>query len=379
MKKVLSIILAVLFVLGCLTACNGSPESTDPTDASNGVSSDTVSIGAVWYSKDDELGSSVYKLLNQAADALNVDLQWAIGNTSDEKQIADVENLISAGVKGIIIMPVSDLVVQKIDQICQKNEVYYSLMFRDISDASIKAQAEANPFFVGAVFEDEEAAGKELVKLLVASGATQLGAVFLPSGSAMFDARNAGFRSGIEESGLPLLGETTLNYANLDESVQSINSMLTSYADIDGLILCGTAAGVGEGILNTLKANNSNIKVATFDTFEGMANAFEEGRWAATAAAQYPDALFAFEILYNSMLGTPLSDDPVYLKQNYLFLASSEDVKTYNDYVANPDYQIYSNEEIQALASAFNKDVTLEDIKNVMSEYTLENIAAKAK
>ena len=393
MKKALCIILAAALVLVCLTACGGSPAATgskgspsatvsnggSTADESKATSAGALSIGAVWYSKDDSLGSSVYRLLNQAAEALNVNLQWAIGNTSDEKQIADVENLISAGVKGIIIMPVSDIVVQKIDKICQEKKVYYSLMFRDISDKSIKAQAEANPYFAGAVFEDEEAAGKQLVKLLADSGVTKLGAVFLPSGSAMYDARNAGFRSGIKESKLPLLGETTLNYANLDESVQSVNSLLTSYSDMDGLILCGTAAGVGEGILNTLSSNNSKIKVATFDVFEGMDKAFEEGRWAVTAAGQYPDSLFAFEVLVNKMSGAPLSDKPVYLTQNYLFIKSIDDVKVYNDVVDNPDYQIYSNKDIQSMASTFNKDITLDDIKKIMSDYTLENIASKAK
>ena len=118
--------------------------------------------GVVFYSKDDALGQSVVSTINYAAEVLgNVEIEWNICGTEPTEQIAAVENLISSGCKGIMTIPMTDVVSQRSAEACEAAGVKLALCFRNISDDSIREQVESMDCYVGQCEEDEKGTAKK--------------------------------------------------------------------------------------------------------------------------------------------------------------------------------------------------------------------------
>jgi hypothetical protein len=150
---------------------------------------------------------------------------------------------------------------------------------------------------------------------------------------------------------------------------------------MNGLIVGSASAGGGETIINTLKNTTEpgKIKMAGFDTFEGMEEGFEEGWVEAIVGGMSPDSLFSFIMLYNAVDGQPLAEGYTVLSQKFIFIRSLEDCGTFAQYIDNPDYQIYDAETIRSLCKRYNPDATLQDLTGLMDQYTLEWVVANAE
>lgn len=394
-KKLLALVTALVMTVVSLAGCgnaagndrasgsgNGTAQESG-TDAGQTADSEGVrhKIGCILYGKDDSMGSTVYSYLNYAAEALNVDLQWALNDYDEAAQLASCENLVSAGCEGIIFLPINDSAVRLISDYCEENEVYWQMMFRDISDAEIKEAAQANPYYVGTCFENDKETAMELVQLLADDGRKNLGQGKITPGTAL-SIRNDGFIEGAEKAGATILADYT---APTDGSTQAyvtyVENFVNTYPDMDGLLMGSASAGGGETVINTLKSTTEpgKIKLAAFDTFEGMEQGFEEGWIEALVGGMSPDCLFSFIMLYNAVDGTPLAEGFTVLSQKFIFIKSVEDCGTFAKYIDNPAYQIYDSETIRSLCKRYNPDATLEDLTGLMDQYSLEWVVEHTK
>lgn len=386
MKRFLLLALVCLIGAFSLVSC-GAPQvsdspSTESAVPAQGGQADTTGkkIGVIFYGKDDSLGAAVYSTLNYTAEVLGVDIQWKAEHLPPEGQITAAENMIAAGCDGILCIPETDIVVQKISKLCSEKGVYFGTCFRTINDEQIKADAEANPYFVGGCYEDEVAAGKKMIEIMAEKGRKNLGVGYMFPSSALA-LRNTGFDKGIASTGSKKLAEYTVRETiDLDETTSTVNNFVNSFSDLDGLIWSTGSVGQGETITNVLRtiAPNGKVSLATFDVFDGMGEAFANGSLSVAAGGMSPDALMSFMMLYNAVIGTPLSDSANYLPQNYIFVTSQEEGESYEKYIDNPKYMIYDKEEIRNMSRANNPDFDIEAMKKLMADYTMENIIAKA-
>lgn len=393
-KKIMALLMTIVVTAVCLSGCGSKAGEGNETDM--GGSADTENqtasaedsqeevrrkIGCILYGKDDSMGSTVYSYLNYAAEALNVDLQWALNDYDEAAQLASCENLVSAGCEGIIFLPINDSAVRLISDYCEENEVYFQMMFRDISDSEIKEAAQANPYYVGTCFENDKETAKELVRILAEDGRTNLGQGKITPGTAL-SIRNEGFEEGAKEAGAAILADYT---APTDGSTQAyvtyIENFVNTYPEMNGLLIGSASAGGGETIINTLKSTTEpgTIKIAGFDTFEGMEAGFEEGYIAALVGGMSPDCLFGFIMLYNAVDQTPLAEGYTVLSQKFIFIKSAEDCATFAKYIDNPEYQIYDAETIRSLCVRYNENASLEDLQALMDQYSLEWVVENAE
>jgi len=397
MKKAVVILLVAMMIMssalmGCAdtTAPQGSGDAgvsasaSGDAQASAGEDNPAASgkkIGVIFYSKDDALGSTVYSYLNYAAEALGVELMWKLGDLEPTAQITAAENMVSAGVDGILCIPLSEIVTQKISKLCQDNEVYFQICFRTVLDEELKAAVDANPYFVGSVVEDEVGAGEEIIRIMMEDkGCTKFGGAFLPPDNPLAP-RNTGLKNGLQKYGGELLGEYTIPAdGNPSAHVSGVQNFLSAYPEMDAIVAASASVGSGEAVLNTLNNDDPEGRVTygTFDTLEGMSAAFEKGTLGVAVGGMAPDAIFSFMMLYNAVNGTPLSDQTEYLMQKYIFISSPEDCKAFEEYVADPNFQIYDAEDIKSMSKAENPDFTLEDMKAMMDEYSIQYVSEKA-
>jgi len=133
-KRALAVSLAAATTLGM---------SAVPTFAAN--ADDGIKIGVSIWSSNDVLGSQCKIILDQAAEALGVELQYVDQGHVSEQVTASVETLCSAGCDGIIICNSADSEMASAIATAEANEVYLTQFFRIISEtdsADVYALAE---------------------------------------------------------------------------------------------------------------------------------------------------------------------------------------------------------------------------------------------
>ena len=199
LKKVTAALLAATMVVG-LAACGNGGSSDDKSSKSS--KSGKVKIGVSIWSSTDVLGSQCKKMLDAAAKALDVDVQYVDQGHVSEKVTASVEQLAAAGCRGIIICNSSDTEMTSAIKTCNDNKVYLAQFFRVISkedSADIYKAAKDSAYYIGAVHEDEPANGAELVKILLDKGDRNIGLIGWEQGDATWLGRWKGYKAGVEK------------------------------------------------------------------------------------------------------------------------------------------------------------------------------------
>lgn len=390
-NKLMAMLICLAMLAVGITGCGTPAETADtPTDAQeseggdgNGSAGDAEesmdnggdkTIGVVFYSKTDALGSVVYALVNEAAKTWGVNVKWEIGGLDNDTQLNSIQNLISGGVDGIMIIPLADAVTQKTSEMCEKAGVYFSLCFRDIIDEDIRKQVIANPYFVGMVFEADYDMGKEMIRLVAEQGCTNAG-VGYNSPTVPYEKQvTAGFNEGMEEYGVKKLAEFTLSDSgDVNVSTSNIENFLNAFPDMDVIVSGSASVGVGEASVELLRG--TNVKLATKDFFSGMEEAFNDGTLAAACGGTGPDALYSFAMCYNAVEGTPLSDSYISCQQKYIFLKSAEECQAYEKYFGSDLSHIgdvYSAEYLNSLVKANNESLNEENLQALIDEYSME-------
>lgn len=397
-KKVIAILMSAAMMITMLAGCgsaaadekgadNAQTESEQPVEETDAKEEESVQsagtrkIGVILYGKDDTMGAAVYSYLNFAAEAMDVDLTWAFGDYDAAAQLTTCQNMVAAGCEGILMMPMDNAAVQQVAAYCEQNQVYFGLMFRDITDDTIKTTVEGYEYYVVDGFENDELYAQRMVEYMAEEyGVSNFGEMSLYASSPLV-ARNNGFESGFESTDAVKLAEFPFPTDSSTQTIAAgIENFINSYQDMDAIVLGASSVGAGETVMNTLSTMTEPgaVKVGTFDAFEGMDEAFESGYLVYVAGGVGIESRFDFVVLYNAVDGTPLSDDLVVLNMSEIEVKSAQDCKNYSQYIDNPDHQIFTAEEIRNMCRRYNPDATLEDIQSYIDQYSLEWVVERA-
>ena len=151
MKKVIALVLALTLLCGLMATAHADGK---------------IKIGVSIWSSTDTLGSEVKRLIDAAAEALDVDVQWVDQAHISEQVTASAETLAMADCDGIIICNSASAEMGSVIKTSDENEVYVAQFFRIINQEANPdeyAQACSSKYYVGAVHESEFDNGKTLV------------------------------------------------------------------------------------------------------------------------------------------------------------------------------------------------------------------------
>lgn len=372
MKKLISVVLVLALALSLLSGCTGD---TKPGGEGDGK----YKVGVILYGNQDTLGGRIYSLLNDAAEALGCEITFALGDYDTTAQLTAAENLIAAGVDGIICLPLAETASQRIGQLCKEEEVYFGLLLRTMSDESINAEVRANPYFVGNILGDDIGNAKELTRIIIQEyGCKSLCMYYASEGTSMA-LRNEGMRQALAEFGGTQLSEATVpSDSNMAPVAGVMQNFVNTNADFQGIVSAAASGGIGETIGATLQSMNvEGAKYGCFDTFDGMKEVFESGYLGVVCGGQAPACVYLFSMLYNAMDGHKLTETGEELLMTYMFIRNAEEAQNFLDYIDNPEVAIYTADELRGMTVRYDPDFSWEALQKVMSEYTYDNIMAK--
>jgi ABC-type sugar transport system substrate-binding protein len=370
-RKVISLIVAVIMVAASLLGCS----SSGSTKNSGSSDSKGKTIGVVIWSTDDGLGADSKKALDATAEALGCKLIYRTGDYDAEAQTTAIENLIAAGVDGIMTTVIVDTSTDELLKVCEDADIPFQLMFRNIMDQDAYTYSMASDNFAGYVVENEEQAGKDMVDKLVSQGCKTFGLLNREAGNGVIDRRQKGVEDHLKELGLTYYISTNSNTATATDMTDATDQLIAAHQDIDSLICSSGSNGAIDSIITYLKG--TNIKLASFDTPKDVAGSFDDGNLSILTTGSQIDPVYALINLYDKLNGKPMSETPSEIYSNYIYLQSKEDAEAYSEYFT--DFQTYTKEEIKNLTTVNNSDMTLDAFKEEVSKYSLENVANAVK
>ncbi len=382
--KIIGLFLVLVMMASLfMTACTKTtpPENTGTT-TEEGTAPDAASLnpyhfGVILYGKEDTMCSTVYSNLNYAAGVLNSKITWAIGSFDATAQLTDAENLIAAGVQGILCLPMSEVATQKIAELCEQNNVKFGIIFRKISDPDIRAEVMGRSCYIGNSTGDDEGNAETMIEIVSKAGYSKVAVIFAQESSSGA-LRNVGFRNKMQALNMTQLAEATTPSDNLAAVTSTIQNFINTNSDLEAIILANGGGGIAETTYSTLLQMNSNVKLANFDIFEGGKEALENGTLIVEAGGQAPQALMMFIVMYNAVDGNPISAEPVSLLQKFIFVTSVAECDAYEQFIANSEYQIYDEEAILNMVARLNPDFKVADIIKLMEDYSIDNIIANS-
>ncbi|MCI1208030.1 MAG: sugar ABC transporter substrate-binding protein [Treponema sp.] len=374
MKKIVTGILALIFAGSCIFA-GGAKDSGKEA-------SGQVTIGVSIWSSTDTLGSQCKRILDAAADALNVKLIYIDQGHISEQVTASAETLCAAGCDGMIICNSASAEMTSVINTCNENGVYCAQFFRYINpDANPNeyALAQKSKYYVGAVHEDEVVNGENLVSILTKKGCRKIALEGWEAGDATFLQRWDGYKKGIEKwnsenpNDKAVLLDPQYGGTTSDTGRATAEAIINANPDIDSFIAAG---GGGDTLVGALAAIESmglkgKIDVVSTDFLADLDKQLATGGMSAESGGHYCDPLFAFMLVYNTIKGKyATSDNSFYeIKFPYLYVASSEDYQNYAKYFV--DDLPYNAKEIQAMANMSESELaqtaeklSIDDVKS---------------
>lgn len=347
MKKALATLLAFVMLFAAVAcAAPNKDQDADKPDADV-----RHKIGMIWYGNTDPMGGTFYSWANHAAELLNVELVWHLGDYTTEAELAACEQMITAGCEGIYFIPMDTAANLQLGNACKDAGVYWAISNRDILDEDIKAACYANPYMVTHIWDASYDLAKNMVKVLADQGVKKVCMISGDPKDAMMVDRNKGFEDGCAEYGVEILG-TFLSDTDAKVVTDGVQNFLTLYPEMQGILCVSGTAGAGEAVISTLEGSGreaGSIKVATFDTFDGNQAAFEKGWLAANCGGYTSECLVAFLALVNRVKGNITTDGPFKLSLSPIIISSAEEMEIFSKYVDNPEVQLYSDEDILAM------------------------------
>ena len=372
-KKVTSIILSAAMAVSMLGVSSFPAMAEEP-----------IKIGVSIWSSTDVLGSQCKRIIDAAADALGVDVQYVDQGHVSEKVTASVEQLCAAGCQGIIICNSSDTEMASAIKTCNDNKVYLAQFFRIINQetsADIYKAATDSEYYIGAVHENEPENGKKLVQILIDKGDRNIGLIGWEQGDATWLGRWEGYKAGVEEWNAahpddPVkLSEPQYAGTSSEGGSKAAEALMNADPTLDALIPAGGGGDPLQGAIAAVEraGKTQDIDIVSTDFLPDLGERLTNGSMAGESGGHYCDPLFAFMAVYNAIKGnyTGIAGTFQDIPFPYLYVASPEDYASYEKYFV--DQLPYTDDELKEMAT-----LDIEALKEKAASLSIEDAAARS-
>lgn len=397
--KWLAIVLVIAFAAALFAGCSDAPqaasggqetsapaETEEAGETAGGEPSGDASFSIGFLDQSGEAPPVVRmrEIIRDVVESAGGELICDTSNEdSAEAQVNACEKLISAGVKGIIMTPQADSILPSIIKMCEENEVYLAITFRNIGDESVKEIVEASPYYVGNCYEDEVAAGYNAMKTAFEQkpDIKKVAMIGIPIGDNTGDARNQGIYKACEENGAEVVAEVR-DIQQASDAVDAVQNFIAAYPDLDCIVVSNcydqtAIAALPEAIKGTGKTADEICLVSADGGGSDLKGLYDYGYCNSVSGGHLEiDRGATAVMLVNAVQGNPLGT-PAHIAIPYIFFEDVEDVDDYGKYVEG-DVPIWTEDEIKEnLLISQNPDLKPEDVIAYIQNYSLDDLRTR--
>jgi len=392
-RRILSLFMCMAMTASMMVGCGQSATGSTGSGSSGAGAKDAdataasgqkIKIGVSIWSSTDVLGSQCKRVLDEAAKALNVDVQYVDQGHVSEKVTASVEQLCAAGCQGIVICNSSDTEMTSAIKTCNDNKVYLAQFFRIISkdnNPDIYQAATDSAYYVGAVHENEPENGEKLVQILLDKGDRNIGLIGWEQGDATWLGRWEGYKAGVEKwnkahpDDKATLSEPQYAGTSSEGGSKAAEALMSADPKLDALIPAG---GGGDPLQGTIAAveragKTKDIDVVSTDFLPDLGTRLADGSMAGESGGHYCDPLFAFMMVYNAIKGNYKDFAGTFndVQFPYLYVSSADQYAQYEKYFV--DKLPYTDDELVKMSN-----MSLDDLKATAAKLSIEDAASRA-
>ena len=387
-KKLLRLCAVLLVICMAFTACGSKGEDTKEgeskkiTEESGSKKEDKdTAVDTGKDIKDLKLGCnnfmkgiySVDILENGFAEtckALGIDTMIVNDEGKVEKTVQNVDNMISAGVDGIVFFGISETLFPVVSQKCQDAKIPFVCYDHMPSEENLEILL-ANPYFKGAVATKDYGTGQNIGEHAASKGLKKAIVVTGKKTDPTHSARTEGFKDAFEAAGGKVL-DIAWDASNLSDSNAKANDLLTAHPDAD--CVYATNGDFGSGTMQAMAQHtNVNAKLYVTDLDPDVLTGLKDGTISAANGAHWINVDFATTLLVNALLGHELKTEdgkaPILVAP--VMALPSEMVDLYDEFWIKS--QPFSGEELKQFVSAWKEEVSLKDYEDVLKDYTVES------
>ena len=348
------------------------------------IANEDITIGVSSWSSTDVLGSQCKLILDAAAEALGVNVQYVDQGHVSEQVTASVDTLCAAGCQGIIICNSADSEMMSAINTCNNEGVYLAQFFRIISEEAnpdIYELAKASDYYVGAVHENEPENGEKLVNILLDKGCRNIGLIGWEQGDATWLGRWEGYQAGVEAwneahpDDQAKLSDPQYAGTTSEGGAKAADALMAADPELDALIPAGGGGEPLQGAISAVEkaGKTGEIAIVSTDFLPDLGERLEDGSMAGESGGHYCDPLFAFMMVYNAIKGNYTDFGGTFneILFPYLYVASPDDYAGYETYFV--DQLPYTNDELVAMA-----DLSLDELAETAAKLSIEDAAARA-
>ncbi len=352
--------------------------------ADEAVDNGDIKIGVSIWSSTDVLGSQCKKILDEAAKALGVEVQYVDQGHVSEQVTASVDQLIAAGCQGIIICNSSDTEMMSAINSANNNGVYLAQFFRIISEDAnpdIYELAKASDYYAGAVHENEPENGEKLVQILLDKGCRNIGLIGWNQGDATWLGRWEGYKAGVDKwnaehpDDQAKLSDPQYAGTTSEGGAKAADALMSADPDLDALIPAGGGGDPLQGAIAAVEkaGKTDSIAIVSTDFLPDLGERLANGSMAGQSGGHYCDPLFAFMMVYNAIKGNYSDFGGTFNDVNfpYLFVSSPEDYEAYEKYFV--DQLPYTDEELVEMSN-----LSLDELAEKAASLSIEDAAARS-
>ena len=368
----------------CATMIGSLLAGSAMTTAADEIADSDIKIGVSIWSSTDVLGSQCKLILDAAAEALGVEVQYVDQGHVSEKVTASVDQLCAAGCQGIVICNSADTEMTSAIATCNDKGVYLAQFFRIISEEAnpdIYELAKASDYYVGAVHENEPENGEKLVNILLEKGCRNIGLIGWEQGDATWLGRWEGYQAGVDKwneanpDDQAVLSEPQYAGTTSEGGAKAADALMSADPDLDALIPAGGGGEPLQGAISAVEkaGKTGEIAIVSTDFLPDLGERLENGSMAGESGGHYCDPLFAFMMVYNAIKGnyTEFGGNFNEILFPYLYVASPEDYADYEKYFV--DQLPYTQDELKAMA-----DLSFDELSEAAAKLSIEDAAERA-
>jgi ribose transport system substrate-binding protein len=313
MKKLLSVVIAVVLVSALLMACTAQPATSgDPEPAAEPAaeepaaepaaeepaadSDDTITIGFSNWSRGFEFYTDMEVGLQEKADELGIEIIMQDPDGDLAEQTKQLENYIARGVDGVIVVPIDS--EASADEIKMVNDAGIPLITIDIAatgGGEVLSHIASDNYLGGVLAA--EFMGEEL------GGAGTVAIINNPTITPLIDREN-GFKDTLAEKYPDIeIVSVQSGESQREKGLEVAENILQKETDLGGIF--GVNDMMALGALQAVQAKNMDTVVIGFDATEEARTAIKGDTPMKASIAQKPKLLGAtgIEVMMNILNG----------------------------------------------------------------------------
>lgn len=219
---------AGLLPFGLLAACG------DSSDSGGDSASGEVEIGVSYPTANSPFWKAYNDFVADGGDQLGVEINAVSADADEQKQLADVQNLISQGVDGLILTPVSTSIAPALLRAAQSADIPVVVTDRYPGyDPGENGDAD----YVAFIGPNDVQAGRGIAESLAEAGATKLIALGGVPGNSVTEGRKEGLDEGVASSGVELVQYQSAGGESEENGLSTAENMLQAHGtgQVDGV------------------------------------------------------------------------------------------------------------------------------------------------